>query len=124
MNKQSELDRRDRQYSQGLNLGDANSSKQKKNGFDSSSQASLSSSYKVPSRDDGKFLLAMPLKLAMKVEGPIIAVVYKLDPPGMNARTLPAKTNKKFDKKYIHEIKLDPITKRTNLNELCDKLCE
>ena len=75
-------------------------------------------------RDDGKFLLAMPLKLAMKVEGPIIAVVYKLDPPGVNARTLPAKTNKKFDKKYIHEIKLDPITKRTNLNELCDKLCE
>lgn len=51
-------------------------------------------------------------------------MVYKLDPPGINSRTLPAKANKKYEKKYIHEIAVEPMTKRTNLQELCDRMCE
>jgi len=107
----------------GLNLGSAGA-KGGKTGFESSSQASLSSSYKVPSRDDGKFLLANPLKLCLKFRPPTIAVVYKLDPIGMNSRTLPAKSNKKYEKKYIHEIFVEPMLRTTDLRKLCDKLCE
>ena len=128
MNKQSELDRRDFKGGLGANLMSNQGANGKKAGFESSSAASLSSSYKVPSRDEGRFLLAMPLKLCLKFRPPTIAVVYKLDPlSGMGAgRTLPtnSKSLKKYEKKYIHEVFVEKMTRNTNLQALCDKLCE
>jgi hypothetical protein len=105
-------------------LAAAGSSSKAKSGFQSTSQDSLASSYKVPSRDDGKFLLANPLKLALKFRPPTIAVVYKFDPIGTNSRTLPAKKSSKYDKKYIHEIFVEPMLRTTDLHKLADKLCE
>jgi hypothetical protein len=34
------------------------------------------------------------------------------------------KSSKRQDKKYIHEIIIDSLTKHTDLKELCNKLCE
>lgn len=68
--------------------------------------------------------MAMPLKLALKFRPPTIAVIYKLDPVGMNTRTLPAKSSAKYEKKYIHEIKVDTIRKGADLHAMCSKLME
>ena len=127
MNKLSELDRNrgDKQNNLALNMGSSAQMKNKdRSPFDSSSQASLSSSYKVPSKKENEFLLAKPLKLCLKFRPPTIAVVYTLDPVGMNARTLPAKSHKKAERKFIHEIYVEPMSRKTNLNTLCEKLCE
>jgi len=87
-----------------------------------SNQINLSASYKVPALD-GRFLQALPLKLCIKFRPPTIAVVYKLDPLS-GSKTLPGKPSKKYDKKYIHEIYVEQMTRSTDLNELCDVLCE
>lgn len=40
-------------------------------------------------------------------------------------RTIGGTSHKKrADKKYIHEIYVDHMTRRTDLKQLCDKLCE
>ena len=82
----------------------------------------LSQSYTVPSLD-GKQLNARPLKLCIKHKPPTIAVVYKLEPSSAS-RTMPAKPSKRHQKKYIHEIFVDSMTKRTDLDSMCDKLLE
>lgn len=50
-------------------------------------------------------------------------MVYKLDPIAAS-RTMNSKPSKKYDKKYIHEIYVDQMTARTDLDQLCDTLCE
>ena len=66
----------------------------------------------------------MPLKLCLKFRPPTIAVVYKLDPVGSNHRTLPNKSHPKYEKKYIHEIYVEQMRKGTDLQQMCNKLCE
>ncbi len=103
-----------------LNLNQQNQQQPKMNQFTSASETSLGNSYQVPALD-GKFIQAHPLKLCLKYRPPTIAVVYKLDP---THRTIPgSKSIKKYDKKYIHEIFVDHMNKRTNLKQMCDKLC-
>jgi len=97
-------------------------SKDKKQALQPSNQINFSASYKVPALD-GKFLQAIPIKLCIKFRPPTIAVVYKLDPMSGN-RTMPAKSSKRYDKKYIHEIYVEKMTPRTDLMQLCDKLCD
>lgn len=71
---------------------------------------------------DGKMIQALPLKLCLKFRPPTIAVVYKMD---YTHRTIQStKSSKNRDKKYIHEIFVDHITKRTDLKQLCDKIIE
>lgn len=60
----------------------------------------------------------MPLKLCLKFKPATIAVVYKMD---NLSRTMPAKRQ---DKKYIHEILVEKMTERTDLRQLCEKMCE
>lgn len=40
------------------------------------------------------------------------------------SRTIQSTKSSKRDKKYVHEIFVDHMTKRTDLKDLCDKLCE
>lgn len=83
----------------------------------------LSQTYTVPSLD-GKHLNAHPLKLCIKHKPPTIAVVYRLEPSA--SRTMPShkQPSKRYAKKFIHEIFLDSMTRRTDLNAMCDKLLE
>jgi hypothetical protein len=83
---------------------------------------SLASSYQVPA-NDGRLLQATPLKLCLKYRPPTIAVVYKLEKhSGTMGSTKTAKSRR--DKKYIHEIVVDQLSRSCDLNLLTAKLCE
>lgn len=121
-NSHSDLDRHSQKTNPlSLNLGPLqNNSKQTLNA-QTISQVSLASSYQVPALD-GRLLQAVPLKLCLKFRPPTIAVVYKLE---SNHRTIGStKSSKRHDKKYIHEIFVDHLTRKTDLKKLCEKMCE
>lgn len=40
------------------------------------------------------------------------------------SRTIQSSKSTKREKKYVHEIFVDYMNKRTDLKQLCDKLCE
>ena len=99
-----------------------------------SSKVSLSSSYQVPA-NDGRMVLANPLKFCLNFRPPTIAVVYTLE----KSSKKPTKSGK--PRKYIHEIRVDfekcidksrpqksPLEpnkpSKKEVEELCRKLCD
>lgn len=98
-----------------LNLGGLSSA------VGGASQTSLVSSYRVPAID-GRLICATPLKLALKYRPPTIAVVYKMERSQKTIES--AKSSKRRDKKYVHEIVVDALSKTSNLDKLTDKLLE
>jgi hypothetical protein len=61
--------------------------------------------YQVPSSRGG-YIPADPIKFCLRYSPPVIAIVYKL-------------LNKKKERKYVHEIKVD-LLEKTDLSRLCD----
>lgn len=62
---------------------------------------------------DGSLIRALPLKLCLRFKPPTIAVVYQIE-----------RKSKRQDKKYIHEILVQKMSRNQDLKVLCDKLCE
>ena len=82
-----------------------------RNALQSSSAASLSTNYVVPSTD-GRMINATPVKLAIKSKPPTIAVVYTMKDHKSGRM-----------KKYIHEIKMT-FSSRESLENMCDDMIQ
>lgn len=62
--------------------------------------------------------------MCVKFEPPTIAVIYRMVPSASSTLQSSVSSHKRGYKKYVHEIVVEQMTKRTDLNQLCDSLCQ